>query len=104
MQNDMRRFISAMLDCMTHCATEATIDREWRTVNVADMRDAYDLLIRKLARIGPDPLTGQQGALLAMAFDDDISELQHLLADCGSERDITDKLQDILKTISYLRW
>ncbi|WP_439409172.1 hypothetical protein ACNJX9_13325 [Bradyrhizobium sp. DASA03076] len=100
---DMRSFTSAMLDCIAHCATEATIDHEWRTVNVADMRDAYDLLIRKLARVGLDPLVQQQSALLSMALDDNISELQQLLADDGREGQITETLQKILRTISHLR-
>ncbi|MDA9440148.1 hypothetical protein XH98_13620 [Bradyrhizobium sp. CCBAU 51745] len=67
------------------------------------MRDAYDLLIRKLARIELDPLVQQQSALLSMALDDNISELQQLLADGGREGQITETLQKILKTISHLR-
>ena len=49
----MLRFISGMLDVIEHYARETKIVSEWRPVCAADMRDAYDLLIRKLARAEP---------------------------------------------------
>ena len=48
---DMIKFTAAMLDAIEHCASEAKCDLEWRSVCVADMRDAYDLLTRMLARV-----------------------------------------------------
>ena len=65
---DMSKFTSAMLDVIEHCATEAQIDVEWRSVSVGDMRDAYDLLTRKLARDGVDPDLAK-GTLISMALE-----------------------------------
>jgi hypothetical protein len=88
---DMIKFTSAMLDAIEHCAREAKIDVEWRSVCVADMRDAYDLLTRKLARDGTDPSAQANGVLIAMALDGNISELQQLLADHAPESQIAEK-------------
>jgi len=99
----MLRFTSAMLDVIEHCASEAEIDSERRSVCAADMRDAYDLLIRKLARAEPSRMVGEKSALISMALDDKISEVQQLLADQAPDNQITGKLQAILTTISHLR-
>ena len=100
---DMLKFTSAMLDAIEHCASEAKIDSQWRPICAADMRDAYDLLSRKLARHNADPTVQAKGVLISMGLDDNISELQELLADHAPESQITEKLQTILTTISHLR-
>lgn len=100
---DMLKFTSAMLDAIEHCASEVQIDPDWRPVCAADMRDAYDLLTRKLARNDADPTVQAKSVLISMALDDNISELQQLLADHAPETQITEKLQTILTTIRHLR-
>ena len=100
---DMTKFTSAMLDAIEHCASEAKLDVEWRLVCIADMRDAYDLLTRKLARDGSDPSAQAKGILISMALDGNISELQQLLADHAPERQIVEKLETIPTAIRYLR-
>jgi hypothetical protein len=92
-----------MLDAIEHCAKEAQIDVEWRSVCVGDMRDAYDLLTRKLARDGADPDLQAKGIVIAMALDGDICELQQLLADNAPESLVAEKLQTIVTTIGHLR-
>jgi hypothetical protein len=67
------------------------------------MRDAYDLLTRKLARYDADPTIQAKGVLISMALDDNIGELQQLLAGHAPESQITEKLETILRTISRLR-
>ena len=100
---DMSKFASAMLDVIEHCATEAQIDVEWRSVSVGDMRDAYDLLTRKLARDGADPDLQAKGILISMALDGNIGELQQLMADSAPESLVAEKLQTIVTTIGHLR-
>jgi len=100
---DMMKFTSAMLDAIEHCAREAKTDVEWRSVCIADMRDAYDLLTRKLARDGADPSAQAKGVLIAMALDDSIGELQHLVAGHAPESQIAEKLETILTAVRYLR-
>jgi hypothetical protein len=100
---DMMKFTSAMLDAIEHCAREAQIDVEWRSVCVGDMRDAYDLLARKLARAGTDPKIQAKGIEITMALDRNISELQQLLADDAPESVVVEKLQMIVTAIGHLR-
>ncbi len=58
------------------------------------MRDAYDLLTRKLARDDTDPAVQGKGVLISMALDDNISDdLQHLLASPALENQIAEKVR-----------
>jgi len=68
------------------------------------MRDAYDLLTRKLARDDTDPAVQGKGVLISMALDDNISDdLQHLLASPALESQISEKVRAILTAINHLR-
>jgi hypothetical protein len=100
---DMMKFTSAMLDAIEHCAREAQIDVEWRSVCVGDMRDAYDLLARKLARAATDPKVQAKGIEITMALEGNISELQQLLADDAPESVVVEKLQMTVTAIGHLR-
>ena len=100
---DMVKFTSAMLDAIAHCANEVQIVSDWRPVCAADMRDTYDLLTRKLARHDADPAVQAKGVLISMALDDNISDLQQLLANCAPESQIAEKLRTILTAIDHLR-
>src|SRR5262249_127413 len=99
---DMMKFTSAMLDAIEHCAKEAQIDVEWRSVCVGDIRDAYDLLTRKLARDGTARVQAK-GTEITMALDGNIGELQQLLADGAPESVVAEKLQMIVTAIGHLR-
>ncbi|WP_392687510.1 hypothetical protein [Bradyrhizobium sp. RDI18] len=100
---DMMKFTSAMLDVIEHCAREAQIDQEWRAVSVTDMRDAYDLLTRKLARDGTDPKLQGKGLMIVMGLDGEISDLQMLMAENAPEDLITERLGAIVAMIGHLR-
>ena len=100
---DMMKFTSTMLEAIEDCAEEAKFDVEWREVCVGDMRDAYDLLTRKLARDSADPAIQAKSVLITMALDDNISELQQLLADRAPDRQIVEKLEIVLNMIRQLR-
>ena len=100
---DITKFTSAMLDAIAHCASEVEIAPEWRPVSAADMRDAYDLLTRKLARHDADPTAQAKGVTISMALDDNITELQQLLANRAPESKIAEKLQTIQTAISHLQ-
>jgi hypothetical protein len=100
---DMANFTSAMLDAIAHCASEVQIASDWRPICAADMRDAYDLLSRKLARHDADPAAQAKGVLISMALDDNIGELQQLLASHAPEAQIAEKLRTILTAVNHLR-
>ena len=100
---DMFRFMSAMLDAIAQCASEVQIASDWRPVCAADMRDAYDLLSRKLARHDADPAAQAKGVMISMALDDNITELQQLLASRAPETQIAEKLRMILTAIDHLQ-
>jgi hypothetical protein len=100
---DMLKFTSVMLEAIAHCANEVQIASDWRPVYAADMRDAYDLLTRKLARDDTDPAVQAKGVLISMALDDNISDLQHLLASPALESQIAEKVRTILTAINHLR-
>jgi hypothetical protein len=83
-------------------APSRAIDVEWRSVCVGDMRDAYDLLTRKLARDGTAQVQAKS-IVITMALDGNISELQQLLPDGAPERVVAERLQMIVTAISHLR-
>lgn len=100
---DMMKFTSAMLDAIEHCAREAQIDQEWRSVSIADMRDAYDLLTRRLARDGADPELQGKGLMIVMGLDGEISDLQRLMAENVPEDLIAEQLGAIATMVGHLR-
>jgi hypothetical protein len=100
---DMMKFTSAMLDAIEHCAREAQVGVGWRSVSVGDMRDAYDLLTRKLARAGIDPEFQAKSVLISMALHGNIGELQQLLADNAPKGVVVEKLQLIVTANGCLR-
>lgn len=99
----MMKFTSAMLDAIEHCAREAQIDQEWRSVSIADMRDAYDLLTRRLARDGADPELQGKGLMIVMGLDGEISDLQRLMAENVPEDVIAEQLGAIATMVGHLR-
>ena len=82
---------------------EAKVDVEMREVCVGDMRDAYDLLTRKLARDSSEPAVQAKSVLITMALDDNISALQQSLADRAPDIQIVEKLETILTMTKRLK-
>jgi len=100
---DMMKFTSTMLEVIEHCAEEAKVDVGFREVCVGDMRDAHDLLTRKLTRESTHPEVQAKSVLITMALDNNISALQQSIADRAPDIQIAEKLETILALTRHLR-